>query len=274
MAEKLNREAEAQGCKLLGAGKDANYRLFELPCGHEQEVTLSSMRDGGFMCQTCLVAKLNQEAEAQGCKLLGPGRTKDHRIYALMCGHEQDVSVQMMRTGVFECKTCREEKHRQEAEAQGCKLLGPVKTNYRMYELPCGHEQEVQLGAMRVGSFECQTCEETSRTLPSNVYLLHIKVDSDEWLKLGYAKSVDFRTSQYGLIEGAEVTTVYALPFATGNEAHAVEADIHSRYKRKRLPQKEMKQFHTRSGFEECYPVTMLDKLLAELEAVKRVQVS
>jgi hypothetical protein len=136
------------------------------------------------------------------------------------------------------------------------------------------HEQEMQTGNMRMGAFNCQTCEETSRTLPSNVYLLHIKVDSDEWLKLGYAKLVELRTSQYGLPEGADVTTVKCLPFATGNEAHAVESKIHSRHKRERLPRKYMEQFHSRSGSEECYPVTMLDTLLAELEALKAEQAS
>jgi hypothetical protein len=136
------------------------------------------------------------------------------------------------------------------------------------------HEQEVLLHAMRSGSFVCQTCEETSRTLPSNLYLLHIKVGSDEWLKLGYAKSVDFRISRYGLPEDAEVTIVECLSFDTGNEAHAVEADIHGRRKHKRLPKKHMKQFHTISGFEECYPITMLETLLAELEDVKQAQAS
>ena len=85
---------------------------------------------------------------------------------------------------------------------------------------------------------------------------------------------LDLRTSQYGLPEGAEVTAVRSLLFATGNEALAAEADIHSRHKRKRLPQKKMKHFHTKSGFEEYYPVTMLDTLLAELEALKSEQAS
>lgn len=35
-----------------------------------------------------------------------------------------------------------------------------------------------------------------------------------------------------------------------------------------------MKQFHIRSGADVCYPITMLETLLAELEAVKRSQAS
>ena len=149
-------------------------------------------------------------------------------------------------------------------------MLGAGRSvSYRLYSLPCGHEQEVTTGNLRIGNFECQTCEDTSRTLPSNVYLLYIKVDSDEWLKLGYAKSVNQRVKQYGLLEGSEVTTIASLPFDTGNEAHAVEAEIHKRYRRKRLTKKQMMDFHTVGGFNECYPVIMLETLLAKLEGLK-----
>jgi hypothetical protein len=275
MDEKLNQEAEDQGCKLLRLGKNKDYRVYALPCGHEQEVSPRNIRSGNFRCRVCISEKLDQEAQTQGCKLLGAGRNSNYRKYALPCGHEQEVQIGKIRAGIVECKTCVADKHTKEAQAYGCTLLGAGKNpRFRFYALPCGHEQEVHLSAMRIGGFECQTCEETSRTLPSNVYLLHIKVDSDEWLKLGYAKVVDSRVSGYGLPEGAEVTTVASLPFDTGNEAHAIEADIHTRYKRKRLTKKHMKDFHTISGHDECYPVTMLDTLLAELEALKSKQAS
>ncbi len=274
-ADKLNQAAQVQGCKLLGPGKNKSYRLYSLSCGHEQEVGLDKIRDGIFRCSVCLAEKLNQEAEARGCKLVGAGRNANYRKYALPCGHEQEVNVARMRDGGFRCSICLANKLNQEAQVQGCKLLGPGKNkSYRLYSLSCGHEREVDIGQMRDGYFRCQICEETSRTLPSNVYLFHIKVDSDEWLKLGYAKEVDSRASKYGLPKGAEVTTVCCLPFDTGNEAHAAEADIHKRHRRKRLTSNQMIDFHTKGGFEECYPVTMLETLLAELRALKSPQAS
>jgi hypothetical protein len=39
--------------------------------------------------------------------------------------------------------------------------------------------------------------------------------------------------------------------FDAGNEAHAAGADIHARYKRKRLPHKHMLLLHTKGGFDE-----------------------
>jgi hypothetical protein len=270
LAEQLNQEAEDQECKLLGPGRNAHHRLYELPCKHKQEVQPSAMRVGRWECKDCIDERLRQEAEDRGCTLLGPGKSVQYRLYELDCGDKQQMLTSQMRRGGFECKTCVAEKHRKEAEAWDCKLLGPGRDKrYRLYELSCGHPQQVDVGRMREGGFECQICEETSRTLPSNVYLLHIKVDSDEWLKLGYAKSVKHRATRYGLPPAAEVTTVYSIPFDTGNEAHAVEADIHKRYKRKRLTKKQMAAFHAKDGFNECYPVIMLETLLAELEGLK-----
>ena len=216
--KRLKQEAEARGCELIDAPAKAGHRLYKLSCGHEREVRLTTMRDGSYRCNTCLENRITLDAKAQGCKVASKGRAVNFRKYELPCGHEQDVRFNDMRIGKFLCRTCVAEKHDQEAEAQACKILGKGKSSLsRLYSLPCGHEQEVFLSSMRDASFLCQTCEETSRTLPSNVYLLHIKVDSDEWLKLGYAKAVNTRVAQYGLPRDAEVTNIGSLPFDTGN---------------------------------------------------------
>lgn len=276
---KLKAEAEAQGCVLLDdislrqkGRKIGASRNYLLPCGHEQRVQHSAMRVGRFRCQTCQQHKFEQEAEAQGCELLGEGTSCHNRLYQLPCGHKQIIETGNMRRGEghFQCQICLGEKLVEEAQVHDCQLLGKGRNiNHRTYLLPCEHEQEITLQNMRLGNFLCQTCEETSRSLPSNVYLLHIKVDSDEWLKLGYAKSVDFRASQYGLPPGAKVRSVKSLPFDTGNDAHAFEAAIHTRHKRKQLPQKHVKALGMKSGFKECYPVTMLDTLIDELKKAK-----
>jgi hypothetical protein len=59
------------------------------------------------------------------------------------------------------------------------------------------------------------------------------------------------------------------LPFDTGNEAHAVEADILMRYRQRRLVEMQMMHFPVSEGFDDLYPVTMLEVLLAELKALK-----
>ena len=158
-------------------------------------------------------------------------------------------------------------KHVAEAAERGAVIVGAGRNAlYRTYKLECGHEQEVQIEAMRTGNFCCQTCEDTSRTLPSYVYLLHIINGEHEFLKLGYAKNIDFRVSRYGLPETAIVNHVTALRFETGNEAHEFEAALHSCMKSEQLSERKAKSYGmTRGGYTECYPVDMLDKLQAEL---------
>ena len=48
------------------------------------------------------------------------------------------------------------------------------------------------------------------------------------------------------------------------------EASLHTKYLRKRLPIKKMKEFHIRSGAWECYPFKILDMLMKELEAKEK----
>jgi hypothetical protein len=316
--DKLQAEAKAQRCVLLGPGKSVAYRTYRLPCGHEQLVAIPQMRTGSFRCRACLSSKLESEAKAQGCDLLRTEKKNGYNLYRLKCGHEQVIHSTMMRTGVFHCQTCLTNKLKAEAETLGCELLGAGKDahyqkyrlpcghikelqpssirqgfqphcqicddaklsaeadaqgcvlfgpgeNYgcRTYRLPCGHEKEIAIVQMRKGTFRCQTCGDYFYTQPSNNYLLHIKVGSDEWLKLGYAKNVDFRITRFGLPTFAEVNLLATKPFNTGKEAREFEAGLHKKYRRKRLRAKDMKEFYAGSGFTECYPVTMIETLLA-----------
>ena len=79
-------EAEARDCELVGAGKNKDYRIYGLPCGHKQEVQVSSMRKGAVRCQACLANKFKEEAKAQDCILLGPGKSSYYRFYRLPSG--------------------------------------------------------------------------------------------------------------------------------------------------------------------------------------------
>jgi hypothetical protein len=262
--EKLKVEAEAQGCEILGGGEKVRYQIYRLPCGHKQEIANAAMRASRWHCQTCLNEKLKAEADDQGCELLGPGKDIQYRTYRLPCGHEQEIPPGNLRRGRFHCQICFEAKMPAEAEARGCILLGPGRnTSYRTYQLPCGHEQDIKTDHMRTGNFRCQTCEDYAFTRPSDVYLLHIKVGSDEWLKLGYTNNLEYRVSRYALPSNAEWSALAILPFDTGLEAMRFEKALHTKYRSKRLKPKDMLEFHTGSGATECYPLTMVDKLVA-----------
>jgi len=266
--DRLIDEAKQRNCEIVSRGTTPNFRFYRLPCGHMQEVQPSHMRRGAFQCQICLHEKLKVEAQRQDCELIGAGSNKKYRNYRLPCGHEQEIQVAKIRVGNFRCVTCHESMLGEEAKIQGCKLLGLGKSgDFRNYLLSCGHEQEIQPSNMRRGNFRCQSCEEYSFTQPSQAYLLHIKVDADEWLKLGYAKDVDFRTSRYGLPSEAEVNVLATIPFDTGKEAQEFEQSLHKKYRQKKLSAKDMLAFHTGSGATECYPLTMVEQLMSEMKA-------
>ena len=131
----------------------------------------------------------------------------------------------------------------------------------------------MQLINVRDNNFICNTCEETARDLPSKVYLLKITSDtviqSFTWLKLGYAKTVNTRIKQYGLPADVAIKRLKVMDFETGRQAHRYEASLHKKYLRKRLPLKKMKEFH-QNGFNECYPLEMLDTLMKDLEAKEK----
>ncbi|MDG2297830.1 MAG: GIY-YIG nuclease family protein, partial [Gammaproteobacteria bacterium] len=275
----LETEATAVGLTLIGEGRNHNYRTYRFnnskKCKrkHEQEISIGNVRKNNFKCKQCVQIKLETEAKAVGLTLIGEGRRKGHRTYRFNYSkkckrkHEQEIDTSAVRTNNFKCNQCLQIKLEKEAKAVGLTLIGKGRNkNYRTYRFnKCKHEQEIDKGAVRTNYFKCNTCEETSRDLPSKVYLLKIQSGSFIWLKLGYAKTVKTRMKQYRLPEDAKVMRLKVIDFDTGREAHRYESSLHKKYIRKRLPIKKMKEFH-KTGFNECYPLEMLDKLLEELE--------
>ena len=269
--DKIQDEAKARGLTLIGAGRNAKYRNYRFnKCKHEQEIQTGNVRINNFRCGQCLQDKLIKEAKAVGLTLLRLGRNKKYKTYRFdKCGHEQEIQTGNVRNGKdnFICQQCLQIKIEDEAKAVGLTLIGAGRDyNYRTYRFnTCRHEQEIRTGGVRDNSFICNTCEETARDLPSKVYLLEITVDSFTWLKLGYAKTVRTRLSHYGLPQSKTAKRLKVVDFDKGRKAHLYEESLHKKYKSKRLPIKQMKEFHTANGFNECYPMKMKNKLLREL---------
>ena len=270
--DKIQDEAKAVGLTLIGAGKNKNYKTYRFnKCKHEQEIAPVKVRRSIFRCQTCLQKKLEKEAKDAGLTLIGEGRNSANRTYQFnKCGHEQEISPGAVRKGKdFKCGQCHQQTLEKEAKDAGLTLIGAGRdANHRTYQFNiCEHEQEIQASNVRARNFLCNKCEETSRDLPSHVYLLDIQVDEENWLKLGYAKTISTRIKRYGLSESTKVTKLVVINYATGREAHEYEASLHKKYRYRRLLVERMKAFHTKSGAGECYPLSMLDILMKELEA-------
>jgi hypothetical protein len=267
---KLKKEAKDIGLTLIGEGSKAGYKTYRFnECRHEQEIKTSHVRNNQFRCNQCLQIKLKKEAKDVGLTLIGEGRNKIYRTYRFNeCRHEQEIGIDKVRNNKFRCNQCLQIKLKKEAKDVGLTLIGEgSKARYKTYRFnECRHEQEIRADGVRNNNFLCNICEETSRDLPSKVYLLKIQSGSFIWLKLGYAKQISFRIKRYKLPEDAKVRRLKVIDFDTGREAHRYESSLHKKYIRKRLPIKKMKKYH-KDGFNECYPLEMLDKLLEELES-------
>jgi predicted adenine nucleotide alpha hydrolase (AANH) superfamily ATPase len=270
---KLNKEAKDAGLRLIAKGKNTQYRRYRfLKCAHEREITTGAVRKGkDFKCNECFEIKLNKEAKDAGLRLIGKANNKNanYRQYEILkCLHRQDITTSNARTGGYYCSQCQVIKHAKEASAGGLTLVEEGKdSNYRVFSFnECGHIQEIHLSAVRDGNFVCNTCEETSRDLPSEVYMLKIVVGSFSYLKLGYTNNLIYRIKRYKLPESASLSRVKILKFKKGRDAHQFESFLHIKYKANVIDQVAMQRFHPGSGSTECYPLDMLDTLMDELE--------
>ena len=267
---KLKKEAKDVGLTLIGEGRNKIYRTYRFnDCKHEKEIEPKKVRNNQFRCNQCLQIKLKKEAKDIGLTLIGEGSKAGYKTYRFNeCRHEQEIKTSHVRNNQFRCNQCLQIKLKKEAKDVGLTLIGEgSKARYKTYRFnECRHEQEIRADGVRNNNFLCNICEETSRDLPSKVYLLKIQSGSFIWLKLGYAKQISFRIKRYKLPEDAKVRRLKVIDFDTGREAHRYESSLHKKYIRKRLPIKKMKKYH-KDGFNECYPLEMLDKLLEELES-------
>jgi hypothetical protein len=172
-----------------------------------------------------------------------------------------------VRKKSFKCQICHENKFKEEAKRAGLMLIGKGRSAvYRNYKFnDCKHIQEITTNNVRINSFICNTCHETSRDKPSKIYLLKMSYKNSNWLKLGYAKILANRIRQYGLIDGVSTKLLFEVSYKRGRDAHTQESKLHKKYISKKLNKIEMKKYLTKSGNNECYSIEIKNELLDEL---------
>lgn len=272
VTEKIKQEASEAGLTIIGKGKNCNYRLYKFnECNHEREIQVGDVRNGNFNCHHCQQDKLNQEAAKANLTLIGAGKNAYYRLYRFnSCNHEREITVGEVRSGVFKCHHCQQDKINKEASCVGLTIIGKGKNkDYRLYRFDsCGHEQEIQVGDVRINNFNCQTCGDSQWTKESGLYSLLITDGDKKWIKVGVAKDVDARIKLYKLNKTATVDIKYFIKIKDRLTAQKVEKFVQTKkltdYK---LDSNEMKNY-MKSGFSECFDVgawslveTMFDKI-------------
>ena len=259
-------EALERGCVLLGtSSRSSIHRLYLLKCGHQKEVTVQNMRKGSFRCLLCQRPKHLQEAINNGCRLLKNSNLgHDYRVYELPCGHKKDITLFSMRKGNFTCNTCIDEKLIVEAEESNCKLICESKKGcyYRLYELPCGHIQDIQMTHMRNGQFRCHICEDSPWDKPSLFYTIKL-IDKDtgfSWVKNGICSDIQNRIRGYGLIGTVDYEVLYKTElFKDRFESIKHESLLKEYNKEYKLDKHICKTFMRFSGFNECYDTCIIE---------------
>jgi hypothetical protein len=245
-----------------------NYKRFRnAVCGHFRDISRNTIYHPEYVprCYICIQNTRESEANEKGFVLLGLGQKKDYgRYQCIECKYEKELQYHTMRHFHPVCDKCFRRQLAKDAQKIGWTYKrDSKKMGYGWYaHNVCGNEQEISYSSIKKCNVNCQSCQESSRTKPSNLYLLRIEVKGMmAWLKLGYACDISLRVTQYGLPDNHIVSPIQIRPVATGNEAHALEQLIRKKFESARLPKEQMYIFHTKSGASECYPLELQAKL-------------
>lgn len=243
----------ANNMQVVGAGKNNKTRIFRnLLCGHEQEAHTTDAKRFTFRCNYCKDQKWHQEAADANLTFLEKLGWFTARYIFNECGHEQNLQFSNVRDKKFRCKQCQEQKIHDEAAAVGLTFIEKFdakKSNYRFNE--CSHEQLIHTGNVKKGSFQCNLCQETWATRPSNLYLHYIKYEDNHLLKFGRARNVEKRSVQYGLPVGAELKILQVWPTSTGIDADRIETLVAKQFKR--YNKSKAKMILQDAGYTECF---------------------
>jgi len=274
-SDKLVLEAAQAGLEIIG--KQEKDYIYKLPCGHSKVISGKCVRSGGWRCIECYEEKIKQAAFEFGFEYLGESSNGPHYrlCRVISCGHLKNVQIHDItsrpRKGV--CKECIEAKHKDEATLADLELVGMSDNgnpNYRKYRTNCCNtEHDLMVTHVRRNSYTCPSCGNSHLDNYSDLYLYKMTNGDFSWLKLGFSNNVLRRLVEYDLVKGTDSVLLKTTRLPTGRLAIKTEKKIHSKFKRDKLDSNEMRKYFNVSGFNECYPLEMLDILLEELEKVE-----
>lgn len=251
--ERLKTEAAERGWEWVkpAAPKCSLYR--HVACGHTQQFAMGTMRNEPVRCMNCWIEKSKNEAIMQGwvwVEYKGSGKA----LYQHHCGNFQEHHMSNMRDGSPQCQHCWVEKTRNEAKVLGWEWVKQTGVHHSLYRHSCGNTQEMWMGNVRRGAGMCHACEESWATKPSNMYLLRITIQNGPvFLKLGIARNVSVRITNYGLPEGASVVILHTIAYAKGKDAVKHEKIIHRTVVHNTGAERFDASDYMDSGHTECY---------------------
>ena len=269
--EKIIQEAKDAGLTVKSlSNKGTNYRIFQLPCGHEQEIRQDHVRDKKFKCNSC--AKITRETllHDRGIEFVEFGADRNTSIYKFSkCGHQQEIQISSIKLNTFRCDTCNNLKYHREAKSAGITLVSDTPlAGYKLYKLSCGHEQQIQTVHVRRKWFACKICGDHWAE-PNGLYLLHmICEDGFEWLKIGTAKYMSARKTSYQFKKEVTVSELGYIDASSRFVADRMEKALQKKFSDIRISKTVMKEYMG-NGHSECFDIYGYEQISAEFENIK-----
>ena len=253
--EKKNREiATKNNLEIVGVSDKPNYRLFKFKdCKHTKEMSIKNVQLGNFECTDCILERYKKYAKKKNISILEKGR--NYRYFECKfnnCGHHAEIHKSSLRNSYRPfCKICFQNEIIEDAKKANLSLICEDKKkgyfNYRFNH--CKHQKIIRFDHLRNYNFICSIFEQTSRELPSYVYLIKFSYNSFNWLKVGYAKNIKNRINQYGLTKNFDFEILHVIFCKKGELAHKIENQIHRKFQFSKNEPIEMKFYHKKKWF-------------------------
>lgn len=147
--------------KLVKPGKSKLFGIYEMPCGHLEEIAHRRIKHGLFRCNTCYDTEMAALAKESGVTLVERLSREKFKIVFDKCGHSKEIIAAQLKMRSVTCIECRIEKYKQEAAFLGFEYIGESNRGkkYRNYKCSfCGDVSIYQPSNIRHGMARCQTC--------------------------------------------------------------------------------------------------------------------
>lgn len=240
-------------------------------CSHTIVLSTSNLfnTSGEYKCTKCYSEKENTILETKNIEVVSRkyrfhnGRYKSLFMYTA-CNHTFEAYDYQIKSNYSDCKVCKDNQFKELLSISDLELINKISSTKGLYRFKnCGHTREIDRAAIVRGNFVCQECNSSHKLKPSNLYILKFTTNCGyEFLKLGYGKNVNNRIREYTLKDIRGVEIILEVQVITGNVARKIENSIHNDLKAYKIDSNNIRKYLTKSGFSECYEISMLNSLI------------
>lgn len=265
----LNHEEEAKikGLELLSHEYSIKtLKLYKfVNCGHSQLIQPGHVRNGNFLCKICRNTKQTELLLSNGIEIIDerPTNNPNYKLFKFLnCGHTKTATLQSAKDNEISCKECQIIRIKELSISNDFEFIKRCPDDYRyaFYRLKCGHERRTQIGNANRGICSCIICNDSYTDKKSSVYLLRIRIEDYEILKIGFTSNIERRIKEISTNK-VNVTVEFIEYFQTGKQAHLFESTLHDMFKESRLDGKYL-QAYLKSGWSECYNVEIYEDVV------------